>query len=159
MMLSWVLETFGVGLRQRSMRGYLLFSVFIVSVFLFGCKSEPAISEAGVAGAYTGTGKFVASAGSMDVKVQLETDEDGAYRMLFLEPAPLALFGMEEGTWVQEGETVVLTPVKKEASKDGGVFSQLSAASSQSAVAKSLVVDGSELVWSDGKMDVRFARK
>lgn len=126
---------------------------------LGGCQSSPSIAEAGIPGAYTGTGSFSASAGTAKVKAQLELDSDGVYRLLYLEPAPLALFGVEEGTWSEEGSGIVLTPQVKEASADDGVFAKLSAASSKSAEPKSLTIEGSELAWSDAKLNLRFKRK
>ena len=132
--------------------------IVMVTLGLIGCAQLGDVAAKGLTGAYLGEGEFHGEQGSLDAKAQLELREDGSYQLLWLEPSPMALFGVEDGTWSETSESVVLTPVEKEAKAGSGTFAKLSAASSKSSQPKTLEKEGDEIKWSDGKMDLVFRK-
>jgi len=87
-------------------RTAILIVVTLLSFLITACSSAPDTLH----GAWLGEGKFTAARGSMDVRAQLEILPDGTYRFLVIEPGILALAGVENGKWQQDGNRVDLTP-------------------------------------------------
>lgn len=155
----WVGKLGWLFLRLKSMCvGKWIFS-FIVVGSLVGCSGLGSSAKVGEPGEYAGSGKFTSSAGSLDVKAQLDLSEEGTYQLLFLEPMPLTMFGIEEGNWVKEGDNVRLTPVAKKAKENAGVIEQIGAATSSNRPEKLLTKKSDGLHWSDSKMQLVFTVK
>lgn len=117
-------------------------------------------------GAWLGEGTFSVSAGSKDVKAQLEILPDGSYRFLFLEPGILMMSGMEQGVWTREGEVLTLTPgdgksdeetAEEEGVKDG-VFETLRKSPPKNLRVKQLKIgdDLGSMTMSDGPLELEF---
>jgi hypothetical protein len=136
----------------------VLIGCFVLAMGLMGCGKPSSSAPEGLPGSYIGAGEFHGTQGSLDAKAQLEIKEGGNYQLLWLEPSPMALFGVESGTWAESGGSVVLTPVVKEIKEGDGTFAKLSSASSKSAVSKTLVKEGAGMKWSDGNMDLVFKK-
>jgi hypothetical protein len=112
-------------------------------------------------GAWLGEGIYSTTAGSKDVKAQLEILSDGTYRFLILEPSVLMLTGMEKGNWTRDGSLLTLSPVngKSEEKGDGkSVFETLRKSSPENLRVKNLTLadDLSFLNLSDGPMELEF---
>lgn len=93
------------------MRPFLNIVICMACLLPLGCtQGSSPTGKASPQGAWLGEGEFQASAGSTDVKAQLEILKDGTYRFLILEPRVLMLAGIEKGHWTESNGELRLAP-------------------------------------------------
>ncbi len=124
---------------------------FAALLLLTSCSNAPDSLH----GAWLGEGKFNAARGSMDVRAQVEFLPDGSYRFLVLEPGILALAGVENGKWTQNGDIVDLIPNVEEPGEQRSV---LFGSAPRNFQPKLLLVESGlrSLKLDDGPMQITF---
>ncbi|MFW5697532.1 MAG: hypothetical protein ACOCX1_03115 [Fimbriimonadaceae bacterium] len=132
-------------------------AALVMAFGLIGCGKETQTEAREGVTAYLGNGTFNSRHGQMDVVAQLELYDEGTYMLLFLEPAPLAMMGSEQGVWQEQQGAVYLQPKKMEAGADASLFDQMSAANSENREPKTLEgTVGGTLVQRDPKMTLTY---
>ncbi|MEX0887197.1 MAG: hypothetical protein WD009_12250 [Phycisphaeraceae bacterium] len=140
----------------------------LVAVGVTACDGAWSSAPTTLEGAWLGEGTFHTRAGDADVTIQLELLSDGSYRYLILEPALLAMTGMETGTWARDADRLILTPTPAPAidpadadadAEAGGVFEALRRGSPQAdRPDRTLTIadDLADLRFSSGRFNITF---
>jgi hypothetical protein len=138
-------------------RAWLIAVVAAFALVLVGCGEKTQTETREGVTAYLGNGTFNSRHGQVDVVAQLELYDEGTYMLLFLEPAPLAMMGQEQGVWQEDQGSVYLQPKKMEVGANDSVLDRMSAANSENREPKTLEGSvGDTLVQRDPKMTLTY---